>query len=298
MTNSTVTNSTVENLTQWSDPAFWQNLAPGLHVCDPEFIGNQRNLNLDAATLTAMDADLLDEGYTRFLPNDWNFEIDKLAQCVESLQAQDLLPVFSFVYDEYWLLFAKLRDALSHVLGDDYQVMPAFWTWCLLPGKESVGFSPHRDRGRESLFEDGRAKALTIWIALTEATPENGCIYVLPAHLDQTYNSPEEDKWTFSYNDIRARPCPAGTVMCWNQAILHWGARSSRRAQGPRISISVEFQRADVPAFNKPLLPNDSLPPFELRMKLIALQILQYKHLYPLSTEVEAFIVQMGLGTA
>ena len=294
MTINTTNNT--GNLADWSNLKFWQKLVPSLHVCDPNFIGNQKNLKLNADTLSAMDKNFLVEGYTRFLPEDWFFDIKALAEHIEKLQTQNFLPVFSFVYDEYWLLFEKLRDALSHVLGADYQTMPAFWTWCLMPGNESVGFPPHRDRGRTSLFDDGRTKCLTIWIALTDATAENGCIYLLPADLDPNYNTTEEDKWYFDYNDIRAQPCPAGTVMCWNQAILHWGGRSSHHAKNPRVSISVEFQRADVAPFNKPLLPNDSLPPFEVRMKLIALQILQYKHLYPLSPDLEEFMIQMGLG--
>ena len=293
-----MTNNSLDNLAQWSEPAYWQSCAPDLHVCDPSFISNQKTLDLSANSLAAMESDLLNVGYTQYQPNDWDFDIGALAKHIETLQTQGLLPVFSFIYDEYWLLFAKLRDALGHLLGSDYQTMPAFWTWCLMPGTDDVGFPPHRDRGRVSLFDDGRAKALTIWIALTEATPENGCMYLLPATLDPTYNTPDEEEWSLPNNDVRALPCPAGTIFCWNQAVLHWGGRSSKRAQEPRISISVEFQRADVPAFNKPLLPNDILPPFELRMKLIALQILQYKHLYPLSPELEEFVTHMGLGTA
>jgi len=150
----------------------------------------------------------------------------------------------------------------------------------------------------QASIKDGRAKSLTIWITLTEATAENGCIYLLPTDLDKNYNTPEEDTWSFDYNDVRAQPCAAGTMMCWNQAILQWGGRSSKHAQNPRISISLEFQRADDPPFNKPLLPNDSLPPFDVRLKLIALQILQYKHLYPLSPELESFIIQMGLSSS
>jgi hypothetical protein len=283
---------------RWSDPAFWQDLAPDLHVCDPAFIGGQSQIAYSADTLRTMQADLLEEGYTRFEPGDWNADIAALARFTDSLHGRGVLPVFSFVYDEYWLLFLSQRPFLAHMLGEDYRALPAFWAWCLPPGKDAAGFPAHRDRGHVSLFEDNRPKSLTLWIALTEATAENGCIYILPADRDKTYNTPDDDTWSFEHNDIRALPCAAGTVMCWNQALLHWGGRSSRRAQGPRISVSVEFQRGDVPAFDKPLLPNDGLPPFDLRLKLIALQILQYKHLYPLSPELEAFIMSLGMGGA
>lgn len=287
--------SSKNNLISPSNPDFWRELAPELHICDPEFIGNQKSIIFDSRTLKAIDSNLLDEGYTRFQPKNWETNIKNLAKNIEKLNDKNLLPVFSFVYDEYWLIFAKLRDALAYILGSDYKIMPAFWAWCLLPSKDSIGFPPHRDRGRSSLFQNGAAKSLTIWISLTEANLDNGCICLLPSNLDPNYNSERESEYSYETKNIKSQPCQPGTVLCWNQAILHWGGRSSESAKNPRISISLEFQRSDIPPFNRPLLSNNSLPTFDLRIKLIALQILQYKHLYPLSPELEKFIVKMGL---
>ena len=56
------------------------------------------------------------------------------------------------------------------------------------------GFSPHRDRQPEdakSSFRDKTAgelnqtpKYATCWIALSDATPENGCLYAIPKDQD------------------------------------------------------------------------------------------------------------------
>jgi hypothetical protein len=68
--------------------------------------------------------------------------------------------------------------------------------------------------------------------------------------------------------------------LCWNAALLHWGGRASPRATGPRISYAIEFQRADVPAFNPPLLDAAGPPPFAQRLALIGKQLRQYRHMH------------------
>ncbi len=72
----------------------------------------------------------------------------------------------------------------------------------------------------------------------------------------------------------------AGSVLGWHHALLHWGGRANPRASGPRISMSIEYQRADAEAFNEPLLDPARLPPFERRLGLVGKQILQYDHMY------------------
>src|SRR5207245_1434751 len=82
--------------------------------------------------------------------------------------------------------------------------------------------------------------------------------------------------------NIRAVPAPAGSMLAWNQGVLHWGARASRRASAPRCSASIEFQRADISPFRSPLLDPHTIPSFHARLGLTGMQILQYQHMYPL----------------
>ncbi len=122
-------------------------------------------------------------------------------------------------------------------------------------------------------------------------------MYVVPAHRDPTYNSPQEDERKFGLGDIRALVAEAGEVLCWNQALLHWGSRSSDLAPAPRISLSMEFQRGDLPPFNNPLLDPGLFPDLRGRLVLIAKQLVQYSHMYVATPPVEAFLRTM-LGQA
>jgi len=140
-----MTKSTTKNLANWSDPAFWQKFAPELHVCDSEFISNQTAVSFNADTLTDINTDLLAEGYTRFQPKEWLSDMSLLAVHAERLHTQNFLPVFSFVFDEYWLLFAKLREALSHVLGAAYQIMPETDAYIFCP-PISTKITTHRKK--------------------------------------------------------------------------------------------------------------------------------------------------------
>jgi ectoine hydroxylase-related dioxygenase (phytanoyl-CoA dioxygenase family) len=53
------------------------------------------------------------------------------------------------------------------------------------------GFSPHRDRqpddSKGTFRPDGSAMYTTCWIALSEASPETGCLYVIPRQFDPGY---------------------------------------------------------------------------------------------------------------
>ena len=131
-----------------------------------------------------------------------------------------------------------------------------------------------------------------MWLALSDATPLNGCIHVLPLHHDDRFAmrafGGQGSTMVFEPQSIRALPAPAGALMAWNQNLLHWGGRASRRASGPRCSAAFEYQRVDVPLLRPPPMYPDLRPDFRERLGLIAMQVLQYKHMYPLSPDTAA----------
>jgi uncharacterized protein YecA (UPF0149 family) len=90
----------------------------------------------------------------------------------------------------------------------------------------------------------------------------------------------------FDYQSIRALPAAPGDFVMWNQALFHWGSRSSPEAEESRVSISFQLQRADVPAFDSPLIDPLAVPPFEARLRLIARQLYRYRHMYELDPEL------------
>lgn len=190
------------------------------------------------------------------------------------------------MYDEYWELFFSLKGLLSFVLGSKLQMLPDFWVWYVDPVKEESGWGPHRDKTINSLMSDGMPKSATVWVSLSDSNPLNGCMYLIPANKDSGYRDFISNSLPADFQSARALPVPAGSVLLWNQRVFHWGGRSSKYAAEPRISMAVEFQRGDIPAYNHPLIAMSSIPPFELRLKLIGKQILQYTHMYNYSDEL------------
>jgi hypothetical protein len=205
-----------------------------------------------------------------------------LVEGVETCHRLGIPPVFVFLFDETWECFRALHPVLRSVLGADYKVLPAFWTWRLDPQRGDAGWRPHRDQGRAALRADGRPASVTVWVPLTEATPDNGCMYVLPANRDPVYGTEREDHWAIEVPRIRALPVAPGEFLCWNQAVLHWGGEVSRFAAHPRISMALEFEAADWPPFYRLQMEPFAGVPFELRLQLVAKQVLQYRHMAPL----------------
>jgi Phytanoyl-CoA dioxygenase (PhyH) len=269
---------------QISDPQFWLGLNPDLHIETAEAAPPIEVSEDMAARFRAL---IGTEGYLQAEGLLLDRSTESLAAAVKTLVANDLPTPFAFVYDEFWHPFQRLRHVLEQVFGRPYLMLPDFWVWHVSPAKAESGWSPHRDKGRMSLFEDGTPKSLTVWLPLTAATPLNGCLYLVPADRDPTYRTERESEWTFKMPDVRALPAKAGDLLMWNQAVLHWGAHASERAAEPRISMAFEFQRDDVKPFNQPLLAPGVAPGFDDRLKLICKQILQYQHMYGLSPEMQ-----------
>jgi hypothetical protein len=269
---------------------FWQLRAPRLHIDDKSFLKSVTNLQLTNSEQQQMAALLKEEGYLQSSA-DFGVDFELMVGTVRSLSSSNLSPVFAFVYDEFWYLFLKLHVLHAALLGGKYFFLPAFWVWNVDPKKNDSGWKPHRDRGRNSLFDDGVPKSLTTWIPLSEATPLNGCIYIVPALHDPIYATAEDLNWKshLEFQSIRALPAKPGDFFIWNQEVLHWGGRTSSRATESRVSIAFELQRADVPAFVEPLIDPFDIPPFETRLKLIAKLLLRYRNMQTVGTELTQF---------
>jgi Phytanoyl-CoA dioxygenase (PhyH) len=269
------------------DPNTWLALAPALSIGASPAPGFAP-FALGAAQAGQLASAVRREGYLQLDSVDWGLPISALAEAITNLHQAGWPPVFGFVYDEFWLVFAKLDRLIAGILDGPYSVLPDFWAWHVDPANDDSGWAPHRDKGRRALFEDGSPKSLTVWLPLTDATPLNGCMYLVPADRDPTYGREDEIELRFRPQDIRALPAAAGSILLWNQAVCHWGARSAPRAVQPRISLSAEFQRSDVPPFNTPLMQPLTLPSFETRLRFIGRQVLRYRHMYALDAELAA----------
>ncbi|MBI3591851.1 MAG: phytanoyl-CoA dioxygenase family protein [Candidatus Melainabacteria bacterium] len=275
------------------DPKFWTSINPALHVEDKTFLTQHSALRFDAVKLKEINSDLVKEGYFQLEPQKWQLPISLMAEAVKKFVDMGWPTVFALVYDEFFLLPYCVSEILSSVLGKDFKQLPDFWAWYIDPLKSEGGWKPHRDKGVDSLTEKGEPKSLTVWIPLTDATSQNGCMYILPANWDPYFKDPTIKSDKIDYHNIRALPANAGSVLGWNQAILHWGGRSSEKIKIPRISVAFEFQRGDVPPYNSPFISVNPVMDLKSRVQFICKQILQYKHMYPLSDEVYKATVEM-----
>jgi hypothetical protein len=266
---------------------FWRTLCPELSV---ETAEPREKFGLpDGADLMTH---LRFEGYVSVpgvVPAD---AVAALYACVGRLHERGIPLPFAFIYDQFWQLFQGLSGFLETVLGNGYRALPDFWVWHVLPSEDAKGWSPHRDRVVPAVDRNNTPHSLTAWVALSDATPLNGCIYVLPAHLDERFKqrfwNGDGNTFVSELQSVRALPATAGTLLAWNQNLLHWGGRASGKGAAPRTSVAFEFQRGDRPAFNPPLLDPRQLPPFQKRLGLVGKQVLQYQHMYPLSPDIAA----------
>ena len=272
------------HLAQLTDPVLWRGIAPQLHVGEA---AHTAPITFGADALESIRADLLREGYFQLPPQAWGIDVAALAAGVRAVGAAGFVPAFIFMYDEAWAMFARLRQLLAATLGEDYRIVPAFWAWHVDGKNESAGWPPHRDLGHHALLPDKSPKSLTLWLPLTDATPDNGCMYVLPADRDKFYGTPRESETPIALQEARALPSAAGGVLGWTQALFHWGGRARTPVTSPRISMSVEFQRGDQDIYEPKIDPAMPLDP-TLRLRLILRQILQYQHMYPLSPQLRA----------
>jgi hypothetical protein len=263
---------------QIADAATWTRLAPDLHVGDDAFLLAVPPLALGDNHRADLMEQLRFDGYFHESDVGWALDAGRMAGIVRHLGELGIAPVFAFVFDEFWLPFRRLSAWYRGLLGD-YAMMPNFWAWNLDPRRGDAGWPPHRDNGPGALLPDGGPKSLTTWIPLSDATPLNGCMYIVPASFDPVYGTADKSI-RFTLPSVRALPAKAGDLLMWNQAVMHWGGRTSPRAAQSRVSIAFEFQRRDAPPFAGPLLDPEAIPSFEERLWLIGRQILQYRHMY------------------
>ncbi len=273
-------------------PEFWAALAPGLGVDAPRI-----DVAASVPDTGALCRVLGREGYVN-APGVLSRDVtEALAAGVKALSREGIPLPFAFVYADLWRAFQSVSGFLAAALGKGYRALPDFWVWLVEPRDAAHGWTAHRDRVQPAVDSDNSPSSLTVWLPFTDATPLNGCIYVLPLHLDPRF---EERRWDGDDNhvvhhpeDVRALTATEGSLLAWNQNLLHWGSRASRMAAGPRISAAFEFQRGERTPFNTPLLDPMVLPSFEARLGLIGKQVLQYRHMYPLEPATEALAVEL-----
>jgi Phytanoyl-CoA dioxygenase (PhyH) len=268
------------------DPKYWRGLNSRMTVCGSEPCEDTENIGLDPSCLERALQTVSTSGYYELPRLVTGPAVDKLRNCLELTQGVGWHPVFVFVYDEFWRAFRgpALNRFLTGALGESYAQLPYIWGH-YVPAN-SRGWRPHVD-GPTTVDK------LTVWLALTDATLENGCMYVVPRNSETEEMSDQFlSRASFDSKDTRtflqhakALPAAAGTYLGWGPFVVHWGSTSGPLATA-RISISVEFARrpADSLAGKGPLMnasPDALLPPFSARLHFIAKALKNYEGFEP-----------------
>jgi hypothetical protein len=254
----------------------WLALVPGLSIEGKPSI---EEISFSPSRLSEISAVFWEEGYISLQPLFEESELSPIRKGIYAMAARDIPPVYIYLFDQPWWLFARLGVLLRHFVGEKFGVLPNLWAWHL-DRVGARGWPPHRDCDVETVFgegEDAVLMSLSLWIPLTDTDEDNGCMYALPrASTAATVTNGQP-------NLSKGRPLPAnaGSVLGWPQDLYHWGGAYSREAKKPRVSISLEFQNRAFAPLAEPLIDMTRLPRFERRRDLIETQFEKYRHIDP-----------------
>lgn len=277
---------------------FWRSLLPGLHISNNALQQYCKMVSADEEAIRNAGKCFAEDGYfllDSILPlNTTNM----LAGGVTNLVNRGILPVFAYLYDEYWIAFKQLTDVLKQIAGDEFLVLPDFWAWYINKGEGSAGFAPHRDAFELLRGDDGKPILFTIWIPLVNVDTFNSCMHVVPKTRDKNFpdnlnayeTRDDEIIWDIRPQDIVALPAAAGSVLGWDANLIHWGGRSTNYAKTPRISYAFYIQRkCSNPIYNSGIDLNAELS-FGLRLRLIATQLKIYSQRFAYTDIVKHFM--------
>ena len=264
------------------DQRYWDALNPDLSIGAGSRAGSIEALQLDDASVAAQLAKFRREGYFHTSPVRDAGVVGRMRAAVGRLRGERWPAVFCFVYDEFWQVFRtpSLLRLVSSVVGEGFRQNSRVWAFYVAARRGAEGWEPHSDAGIGG-------PRMSVWVSLTDATVENGCIYViphdrLPDDLHRRFG--DFDNVTRAQlcrllQSTRAVPARAGSYLGWDHDLVHWGSVSSGQSE-PRISLALEFagrhvvpQPDEVPVLD----PSTGPPSFSERLAVIGQSLLSYE---------------------
>lgn len=258
----------LKRLHEVRDPDFWRALNPELTVSEFPLAPRRPRPLATPEMAEHCREQVIADGYLATPPIIPADELARLANGIKRVVEAGFPSALAAVYDEYYNLFNGLETVFAPLLGDDYLFLTqGVWAFYVEPGDDIrtlwTAAAPHRDR----MAPDARTMAhdvpsiLTLWIPLEDVTPDQSCVYVVPAPYDEGFYTGARDvrPENFRLQDIRCLPAKAGSVLGWSSHLIHWGSRASRFAERPRMSVTMYFQRRDVPLWH-PFLIDPAQP--------------------------------------
>lgn len=268
------------------NPDYWISLCPAMTITT-----NRPNTDplgeLDSDLTTAID-DYRTYGHCAVHDAFARAEIQELETAINMIRQAGWPLIFAFVYDMLWKIgrATKLRVFVSTLIGPGYQPTISLWVNYVPATRGGSGFPPHRDNVRPGHH------AVTCWVPLTPATPDNGCIYV----IERNSENPDEridlsgcnvtaSQVLSALPRVRALPASPGSFLAWPNDTIHWGGMFLRGQQA-RIALSFHFASADFEnidsSLRESMLIEQPLPRFEDRLRWVCQSMLRFTRRDPL----------------
>jgi hypothetical protein len=243
------------------------------HVSDADAAREKRRLDKD--------------GYFR-LPQVFDpAHIARMRRIVEAVRVDGWPVAFAFVFDEFWTIARspEVASFIESAVGEVYLQNTVVWAHWVSGERGVAGWSAHDD------YRSGGDAFLSAWIPLSDATVENGCMFLLPAGFSRELSDAVDTDRPMPPRAVRAAlqevialPVAAGGMIGWRGDLLHWGGANAGGTE-PRLSLALEFRSQDAKAskFESPLIdPRAPLPPFRLRLFAIVKALREYTKFEPL----------------
>jgi len=260
-----------------TSPSYWAALAKTAAL--PPEVG------LDDAELERAALHFREEGYFATRPVIAPGAAEALRSIVERVVAAGWPAVFAFACEPVWAVSqsSSLVRLLTRALGEGYRHREQIYCHWVSPVKGAAGWSPHVDG-------PGSQRRLSVWVPLSDATLENGCMMVIPKsrlgaelqgvafHERTSFGFAETHKLLHA---ARALPAKAGSLLGWDFDVVHWGSMCDGGGH-PRVSLAIEFESAAAPAGESPRFDPLVVPPLEQRMTAIARAVLGYARFVPM----------------
>ena len=308
------------SLDDLGDEALWQKICPFLTCSVEPFSSRGGGSTIRPALAASAAGQLQTRGYFSIDAAHFDFVerqthlVALLARGVMELMRHGFPPLFVLLYDEAWELTRIVEQFIPGTCGGHSHVGD-FFVFAVLNAEEQQAMGvdayiatyrpsgPHRDRptAGPASFDAKVPAYVSIWLALSDATTNNSCLYVVPLAQDAGYylagDGDQNGNVPLRIDACIAQPLKQGGMLCFSHRLLHWGSaleqwaleeedrEKAPNASLPRIAFTTAFSKNsfEAPYFCHERFPLDGTTPLALRLGLVAGQSIQYEHLNKLT---------------
>src|SRR5208337_1873305 len=171
----------IQNLDRVEDIDYWRRIDPTVSISEYPFRGLENSQTVSPEVLESQAAWLREEGYFQTDPMVPAAMLREMAECIDVVRKAGFPPLFALVYDAFHVAFRHFHPIIKNIIGETYYIIPNYWVYYIEPSDAGKGFEPHRDAEYpDTIDASGMPTVITLWVAVTDATPLNSCMYLVP----------------------------------------------------------------------------------------------------------------------